>query len=418
MVSTTAKENGVQSSDAQNLPPGDYRLIGWDLDTSGRRLFDEICQIAAYTPAVSFSQYVMPFCNLDPISRRRHNIRIVTVGRFRMLKDSKSGKVLKTKSEISALTDFIQWLENMKGDSVDGVILISHELRKVAAPLLLVALQKYNLLERFSAVVKGFANGYEIAAEKCAKTVHSFSLRTLSRVLLDKEEELDNATDRARLAFQVIQHLCAGEDRPENSQGSGDAIDAANRGLVDAVRPSTQTVAKEELDLAGLKVVLERQKSLRPIFGALLGINKQERQRAVNLRRILVEAGIDYAMLKAAYGKDGKESIAELLSSKVPNTKQKEADELKELLIHHFDPESEPKDENKVKVNKENKAGAGDASGSSTPDTTTSSPVKAPSSSGDTNTNTNNSPQSNTTSRKRSVSAGPAVTSSPESTAS
>jgi len=111
--------------------------------------------------------------------------------------------VLKTKSEISGLSDFIQWLENVKGNSADGVILVSHELRKVAAPLLLEALYKYNLLERFCAVVKGFVNGYQVAEIKCAKTVRSFSLRTLSRVLLNNEEDLDNAADRARLAFQV-----------------------------------------------------------------------------------------------------------------------------------------------------------------------------------------------------------------------
>jgi len=112
-------------------------------------------------------------------------------------------QMLKTKSEISGLSDFIQWLENIKGNAVDGVILVSYEPRKVAAPLLLEALHKYNLLERFSAVVKGFANGYSMAEIKCAKTVRSFSLRTLSRVLLNNEEDLDNATDRARLAFQV-----------------------------------------------------------------------------------------------------------------------------------------------------------------------------------------------------------------------
>lgn len=418
MVSTTVKENGVQSEDVLGLPPGDYHLVGWDLDTTGRRLIDEICQIAAYSPSMNFSQYVMPFRDLNPAARRRHNIRVVTVGRYRMLKDSKTGKVLKTKSEISALYDFIQWLENIKGDVVDGVILISHEPRKVAAPLLLEALRKYNLLERFSAVVKGFANGYAIAEVKCAKTVRSFSLRTLSRVLLDKEEELDNAADRARLAYQVVQHLCGSEDRPENSQGSGDAGDAINRGLVDAVCQYTHSVAKEELDLAGLKVVLERQNSLRPVFGPLLRVSRRERQRASNLRRILAEAGIDYPMLTAAYEKDGKESISELMTTKLTEAKPKEIEELRELLVTHFDPESKPKIENKVQGNKENKVGAGDASGSSTPDTTTSSPVKAPSSSGDTNTNTHNSPQSNTTSRKRSVSAGPAVTSSPESTAS
>lgn len=111
--------------------------------------------------------------------------------------------MLKTKSEIYGLSDFIHWLEIVKGNAVDGVILVSHEPRMVAAPLLLEALQKYNLLERFSAVVKGFANGYRVAEVKCAKTVRSFSLRTLSRVLLNNEEDLDSAADRARLAFQV-----------------------------------------------------------------------------------------------------------------------------------------------------------------------------------------------------------------------
>lgn len=93
MVSATIKENGVQSEEVSGLPPGDYSLVGWDLDTTGRRLLDEICQIAAFSPSVNFSQYVMPFRDLNPAARRRHNIRVVTVGRYRMLKDSKTGKV-------------------------------------------------------------------------------------------------------------------------------------------------------------------------------------------------------------------------------------------------------------------------------------------------------------------------------------
>jgi len=93
MVSATVKENGVQNEEVSDLPPGDYRLVGWDMDTTGRRLLDEICQIAAFSPSVNFSQYVMPFRDLNPAARRRHNIRVVTVGRYRMLKDSKTGKV-------------------------------------------------------------------------------------------------------------------------------------------------------------------------------------------------------------------------------------------------------------------------------------------------------------------------------------
>ena len=93
MVSTTVKENGVQSEEVIGLLSGDYCLVGWDLDTTGRRLIDEICQIAAYSSENNFSQYVMPFRDLNPAARRRHNIRVVTVGRYRMLKDSKTGKV-------------------------------------------------------------------------------------------------------------------------------------------------------------------------------------------------------------------------------------------------------------------------------------------------------------------------------------
>lgn len=411
MVSATVKENGVQREEVSGLPPGDYSLVGWDLDTTGRRLLDEICQIAAFSPSVNFSQYVMPFRDLNPAARRRHNIRVVTVGRYRMLKDSKTGKVLKTKSEISGLSDFIQWLENVKGNSADGVILVSHELRKVAAPLLLEALYKYNLLERFSAVVKGFVNGYRVAEIKCAKTVRSFSLRTLSRVLLNNEEDLDNAADRARLAFQIVQHLCAGEDRPESNQSSGDGRDTDTHGLAEDIRQFTLTVTKEEMELARMKTVLEHQKSLRPIFGPLLRLNRRERQHANNLRRILAEAGIDYPMLTATYSKDGKASIAQLLASKLTQAKPKEIDELHELLVGHFDPDSESKHE-KTQLNKESTSGVADASGSSTPDTASSSPVKAHNSSGE-NTNTNTAfPQ------KHSVSAGPVATGSLEPTAS
>ena len=43
-----------------------------------------------------------------------------------MLKDTNTGKILKTKSEVSALQDFISWLGVAKGDT-EGVILICHE---------------------------------------------------------------------------------------------------------------------------------------------------------------------------------------------------------------------------------------------------------------------------------------------------
>lgn len=35
----------------------------------------------------------MPYGDLNPGARRRHNVRVVTVGRYRMLKDTNTHKV-------------------------------------------------------------------------------------------------------------------------------------------------------------------------------------------------------------------------------------------------------------------------------------------------------------------------------------
>ena len=93
-----------------------------------------------------------------------------------MLKDVATGQVLKTKSEISALQAFIAWLaaaaevqeigqaakieaNSVAANPVGGqasVILVSHEQdRQVLAPLLMQALEKYQLLQSFSNIVRG-----------------------------------------------------------------------------------------------------------------------------------------------------------------------------------------------------------------------------------------------------------------------
>ena len=114
------------------VKPGQYVAVAWDLDTTGRKLIDEICQIGGHflgqvgDEENTFSQYVMPHRNPNPGARRSFGIKVVSIGRYRMLKDLNTGKILKTKSEVSALQDFISWLGRAKGDS-EGVILLCHE---------------------------------------------------------------------------------------------------------------------------------------------------------------------------------------------------------------------------------------------------------------------------------------------------
>jgi hypothetical protein len=62
------------------VEPSGYLVVAWDLDTTGRRLIDEICHIGGFYvdgegEAKNFSQYVMPYKNPNPGARRSFGIR-------------------------------------------------------------------------------------------------------------------------------------------------------------------------------------------------------------------------------------------------------------------------------------------------------------------------------------------------------
>lgn len=195
------------------LPNGRYTLIGIDIDTTGRRLIDEIVQISAYTPEHQYSQYIMPLMNLNPAARQRHQVRVITVGFFRMLKSMQTYRVVKTKTEVSALNEFIGWLEDRKreDEGSDGVVLIYHEQRKFVPYMVIEALKKYALLDRFAATVKSFANGFKLAEQKCTKTIKYFSIRQLADLVIGEDEAKGgfegNAAYRSRLAYQMARKL-------------------------------------------------------------------------------------------------------------------------------------------------------------------------------------------------------------------
>ncbi|KAI4497881.1 hypothetical protein M0802_006997 [Mischocyttarus mexicanus] len=364
MVVSTIKENGTTNETTNGLTngstngecppspmgigPGNYHLIGWDMDTTGKKLTDEICQIAGFSLKSSYSQYVMPYKDLNPPAIKRHNMRVVTVGKYRMLKNSKTNKVLKTKSEVSALTDFLTWLESVKEDSEDGIILLYHEPRKVIPAMLLESLQRYNLVERFEQTVKGFANGFNIAEAKLTNSVRTFSLRTLSRTLLKKTEELDNAKDRACLALNVLRHISMLDNiaKIDDSTGSGDC-NITMKSAIDLILPYVQPIQVEEEERAKLKVVFERQNSLRPIFGPLFKASRKERQHASPLRRLLAEAGIEYMQLQEAWSDAQKVGLEKLIKEKLIAAEDKKVDDLIKVLESYFDPDKNPKTKTK-----------------------------------------------------------------------
>lgn len=195
-------------------------------------------QLSAYTPNDQFGQYIMPIMNLNPAARQRHQIRVITVGFFRMLKSMQTYKVIyflilfknfffylfffllkvvKTKTEIATLKDFLSWLEkvNEKTENSLGVILIYHEQRKFIPYMILEAMGKYGLLSRFFNTVKSFADGFWLSESKLGNPIKYFTLKQLSKVVFNQEDNAEkdrnefegNASVRAKLAYQIIEHL-------------------------------------------------------------------------------------------------------------------------------------------------------------------------------------------------------------------
>lgn len=59
-------------------------------------------------------------------------------------------------------------------------------------------------MDKFSEIVKGFVNCHSFAQTHCQDTMVMFSLRVLSKVLLDKDHiDISKATERSKLAYDV-----------------------------------------------------------------------------------------------------------------------------------------------------------------------------------------------------------------------
>jgi len=290
-----------------DVPIGNYKVVGYDLDTTGRRLMDEICHIGCYyvnpqagekTGEQLYSQYVIPHRNPNQAARRAYGIKVVNIGRARMLKELETGKILKTKSEISALQDFLGWLEGVKGES-DGVILVSHEQveeKVILAPLLLQSFERYNLLEKFSSLVKGFCNSADVISDLGNKdSITSLSLRSLCKtVLQDTSLPTRSATNRCQRVYEVLSRVTGGA-------GAGDAVADQQPALeksLDKLIPYTRSIQQSTKMLRSLQDIDKLQSTLRPIFQSLMAETWNVRERMLRIRRSLALAGLNYEKLK------------------------------------------------------------------------------------------------------------------------
>jgi len=308
---------------------GRYHIVTWDLDTTGRRLIDEICQVAGFykngSEEFTYSQYVMPHKNPNPGARRSFGIKVTSMGRYRMLKDVETGRILKTKSEVSALQDFITWLKEaqVKTQS-DGIILVSHEpARKVLIPLFLEAIRRYDLFGAFSDVVVAFANSVKVVEQFAdSDKVTSFSMRSLCKTLLNNTNPATtSACDRAKVLVEILSKVVSKDNSEE---------------LDDAKILSVATSVKvEQEEVQNLKSVLGTQGTLRPIFEGQLKQKRAVREHAISLRKLVAEAGLQYSDLAQIY-ENSQESRHETLKARIEEASDKEVEDLVHLLDKHF----------------------------------------------------------------------------------
>ena len=96
----------------------------------------------------------MPYMNLNQNAKMKHQLRVINLGIFRMLKSMSSHKVIKTKIEYVALKEFLDWLEELKTETLareeakgttsnwKGIVLVFHEQRQFIPCMLLGALKR------------------------------------------------------------------------------------------------------------------------------------------------------------------------------------------------------------------------------------------------------------------------------------
>lgn len=215
------------------------------------------------------------------------------------------------------------WLKRVKGES-DGIILIHHEERKINPAILMNTLTKYKLLDEFCHIVKGFANGYDITKAKCDNTISSYSIRTLSRVLLNEvkiminkfvdiyfqcliivtlliyffnqEKNVSSANVRANLLYRILHHLSNGEIILQ-SEIVGDDIDKTTKRIFKYISEFIRPTDNEKKAFESRKVIADRQFSLMPIFNTKK-TTRREHRYLTPLRRLLAESKIDYSLLQ------------------------------------------------------------------------------------------------------------------------
>lgn len=134
--------------------------------------------------------------------------------------------------------------------------------------MIIEAMKKYRLMERFQKVAKSFVNGCDLETEKtsgnCIKQLSLFENYELQMKKLEIEaKELNefegDASVRARLSYEVCMMMARGGQK----ELEGDALDKATN---EYIRSKSRPIENELGEIVEQEECIKRQSTLREIF--------------------------------------------------------------------------------------------------------------------------------------------------------
>lgn len=176
-------------------------------------------------------------------------------------------QVIKTKTEIAALLDFLDWLEKI--NTKDGVIFVYHDKLKFTPYMVIEAMKKYRLMERFEKTVKSFVNGYDLAGEKPGETGIKYLTLSQNYKIQRQKLAMDNievnefegdATVRAKLSYDICMLMAHGGEKKELDEEAMAAV------VNDFVRQLARPLSSEMDEILEQEECIKRQSTLRDIF--------------------------------------------------------------------------------------------------------------------------------------------------------
>lgn len=164
--------------------------------------------------------------------------------------------------------EFLAWLEKIN-DEKDGVVFVYHEQQKLAPYMLIEAMKRYNLFERFQKIVKAFVNGYEISEDaqkgkglKYLSLWQNYKVHTELLGIETKEPEAfeGNANVRAKLSYEIMKMMSfEGEKKDIDEKETKQLV---NKYLSEKARP----IDSELNELVEMEESIDRQTGMRDIF--------------------------------------------------------------------------------------------------------------------------------------------------------